>query len=362
MEADKTTLIDTQADVEGTLTGQGRPDPGPLQGRGHLTGRLHIGESSRVEAKVHGRLGRDRRGVQGRGQGQQPHPDREGPGPGQRRRPDPRGARRRPAERGGQLRGPAKPKPAAGPRPAPWPVSMLLRDVAERLGCELRGDGSVRVERVAAIEEAGPGDLTFVANPQVRLPPGRDPRHRRDRLAGGRDAAAEPALDEPLPRLRPRRGAAPPRSAARSRASTRRPQVDPSAVLGEDVHVGALVVIGRRVAGRRPHACCTPTSRSTRTSTIGDDCVLHSGVQVREGCRLGDRVIVQNGAVIGSRRLRLRQGRAGRYHEDPAARHRGDRGRRGDRRAHRDRPRRARARRGSAAAASSTTWCRSATR
>ena len=43
-------------------------------------------------------------------------------------------------------------------------MSMLLRDVAERLGCELRGDGSVVIERVAAIEQAGPGDLTFVAN------------------------------------------------------------------------------------------------------------------------------------------------------------------------------------------------------
>jgi UDP-3-O-[3-hydroxymyristoyl] glucosamine N-acyltransferase len=33
---------------------------------------------------------------------------------------------------------------------------------------------------------------------------------------------------------------------------------------------------------------------------VGADCVLHSGVHVRESCRLGQRVIVQNGAVIGA--------------------------------------------------------------
>jgi UDP-3-O-[3-hydroxymyristoyl] glucosamine N-acyltransferase len=33
---------------------------------------------------------------------------------------------------------------------------------------------------------------------------------------------------------------------------------------------------------------------------VGEECVLHSGVQVRERCRLGRRVIVQNGAVIGA--------------------------------------------------------------
>jgi len=32
---------------------------------------------------------------------------------------------------------------------------------------------------------------------------------------------------------------------------------------------------------------------------IGEDCLIHSAAQVREGCRLGDRVVVQNGAVIG---------------------------------------------------------------
>jgi len=33
---------------------------------------------------------------------------------------------------------------------------------------------------------------------------------------------------------------------------------------------------------------------------LGDDVTLHSGVSIREGCRIGNRVIIRNGAAIGS--------------------------------------------------------------
>jgi UDP-3-O-[3-hydroxymyristoyl] glucosamine N-acyltransferase len=35
-------------------------------------------------------------------------------------------------------------------------------------------------------------------------------------------------------------------------------------------------------------------------ATIGADCVLHSHVSIRERCTIGDRVVIQNGAVVGS--------------------------------------------------------------
>ena len=41
---------------------------------------------------------------------------------------------------------------------------MLLLELSARLGCAVRGDGSVEVRRVAGIEDAEPGDLTFVAS------------------------------------------------------------------------------------------------------------------------------------------------------------------------------------------------------
>jgi UDP-3-O-[3-hydroxymyristoyl] glucosamine N-acyltransferase len=92
--------------------------------------------------------------------------------------------------------------------------------------------------------------------------------------------------------------------------------VDPTAELGEGVHVGALAVIGARVrVGARtvihPHVVLY------REVQIGEDCLLHSGVHVREGCRLGHRVIVQNGAVIGADGFGFAKDDQGRYVKIP---------------------------------------------
>src|SRR5262245_60996538 len=41
---------------------------------------------------------------------------------------------------------------------------MKLGDLAAQLGCRFEGDAGIEIERVAAIELAGPGDVTFLAN------------------------------------------------------------------------------------------------------------------------------------------------------------------------------------------------------
>ena len=41
---------------------------------------------------------------------------------------------------------------------------MKLGELAERIGCRLDGDGAIDIVRVSGIQDAGPGDLTFVAN------------------------------------------------------------------------------------------------------------------------------------------------------------------------------------------------------
>jgi UDP-3-O-[3-hydroxymyristoyl] glucosamine N-acyltransferase len=188
---------------------------------------------------------------------------------------------------------------------------LILRDLASHLGCTLRGDGGVEIDRVAGIEDAGPGAVSFVANPRyLRL------------LASTRAAAVivRPEVDTPLPSLlcanpyltfaravsllHPREAPAP--------GIHPSAQVDPTAVLAEGVHVGALAVIGPRVRiGRgsviHPHVVLYPEVE------IGQGCVLHSAVQVREACRVGDRVIIQNGAVIGGDGFGFARDDEGRY-------------------------------------------------
>ena len=80
--------------------------------------------------------------------------------------------------------------------------------------------------------------------------------------------------------------------------------------------MGALAVVGARTrVGARsvlhPHVVLYDDV------TIGEDCLLHSGTQVREGCRLGDRVVVQNGAVIGGDGFGFAKDKDGRYHKFP---------------------------------------------
>ena len=47
-------------------------------------------------------------------------------------------------------------------------MDLPLSELAVRFGCELRGDPALRVRRVATLAGAGPGDLSFLANPQYR--------------------------------------------------------------------------------------------------------------------------------------------------------------------------------------------------
>src|SRR5262245_34359648 len=45
-------------------------------------------------------------------------------------------------------------------------VLVKLRELAERIDCRLEGDGDLDVHRVAGIQEAREGDVTFLANPK----------------------------------------------------------------------------------------------------------------------------------------------------------------------------------------------------
>lgn len=176
---------------------------------------------------------------------------------------------------------------------------MKLSELAERLGCLLEGDGEIDVARVATLEQAGAGDLTFLANPKYlsQLP------HTRASaiiLAPGVNGAPCAALRTPNPYLAFARATAllhpQPRPA---------PGVHPTAivardaVLEPDVSIGPYVVIGdgARIGARSIVHAHTVIGAG---ATLGPDCVVHARVSIRERVQIGARVVVQDGAVIGS--------------------------------------------------------------
>ena len=176
---------------------------------------------------------------------------------------------------------------------------MKLSDLATALGCRLEGDGTIDIVRVASLDAAGPGDVTFLSNPKyasklattrasaVIVNDGVDTAP----CAVLRTSQVYVAFANALEVLSP-----PPRPAPGISGLA---SVDPTARLGEGVSIGPFAVIGRgaQVGARtilHPHAVVGAGAQ------IGSDCVLHAHVSVREDVVLGDRVVLQDGAVVGS--------------------------------------------------------------
>jgi UDP-3-O-[3-hydroxymyristoyl] glucosamine N-acyltransferase len=176
---------------------------------------------------------------------------------------------------------------------------MKLGDLARLVEGELRGDPALEIDRVAALEDAGPGALSFFG----------DKRHAA--LAAGtratavlveRDAGPLPCATIVVPHayaafvrvvetlhppLRPAAGIHPTAVIAATA------HVGPEAAIGPWVVIGERVRVGR---GAVLHAGVVLYD----DVVIGDRATVHAHAVVREGCRLGDRVVLHAGAVIGS--------------------------------------------------------------
>jgi UDP-3-O-[3-hydroxymyristoyl] glucosamine N-acyltransferase len=181
---------------------------------------------------------------------------------------------------------------------------VKLSDLAGRLRCRLEGDGDVEIRRVAGIERAEPGDLTFIANPKYQ-PHLATTRASAVILARSASAGATRAAV-----LRPEPPDDPYLAFARALALLGdRPGppagIHPTSVIASDASIGETVSIGPFVTigagasiGARtvihPSVVIGPGAR------VGADCVVHSQVSIRERVIVGDRVIVHDGAVLGS--------------------------------------------------------------
>ena len=176
---------------------------------------------------------------------------------------------------------------------------MKLREIAERLACRLEGDGELEVHRVAGIEQAQPGDLTFLANLRY-VGSLRTTRATAVILAEDGPSAPCAMLRTAEPYLAFARAVTLFSNPARPAAGVDRlAAVASDAEIGEDVSIGPFVVIGSKVRVGNgtviyPNVCVGDETR------IGNDCVIHSNVAVRERVVIGHRVVIQNGAVIGS--------------------------------------------------------------
>lgn len=176
---------------------------------------------------------------------------------------------------------------------------MTLGELARRLECPVEGDAGIEIHRVAKIETAGPGEVTFLANSKYAAALASTKASAVIAADGITDApcavlrSANPYLTfaRAAQALSPERRAEPgvhPQAWVHAEA-----RVDPSASVGPFAVIGAGAQIGARTT-IHPHVVIGDDS------VIGPDCLIHAHVSIRERCTLGARVVVQNGAVIGS--------------------------------------------------------------
>jgi len=177
---------------------------------------------------------------------------------------------------------------------------LPLRRIAELVGGTLVGNPDTEITGISGIKEAGPGDITFVANPRY-LPLLQETGASAAVVGPGVKPANLPLVVVENPDLAFAKVVAlfGPETAAPS------PGLHPSAVLGEGVRLGegasvmALAVIDDGVE-IGPGTVIYPHVYIGRQARIGRDCILYPGVKVRERCILGDRVMIHSNTVVGS--------------------------------------------------------------
>jgi UDP-3-O-[3-hydroxymyristoyl] glucosamine N-acyltransferase len=194
-----------------------------------------------------------------------------------------------------------------------------VQEVAEFVQARLVGDGEVQLSGISSISSAAPGDLVFVEDEEHLEPAFQS---RASAVIAG-DFAAERANPKPLlvsaqPKLAFARAAQ-----LLCQRPLRKPGVHPSAIvhppgqLGDEVTIDERAVIGEGVQignGTWVGTACV----IGRHSSIGCHCELYPNVTIYPGVRLGDRVIVHSGAVLGSDGFGyVRDKASGRYEKFP---------------------------------------------
>jgi len=175
---------------------------------------------------------------------------------------------------------------------------MKLHALAETLGCRLAGSGDVEITGVAPVERAGPGQVTFLANPKY-VAKARGTKASAILVAEPLAGIGTACLVSENPYLDFARALAlfyqPPQPAPGIHPKA---WVAQSATVGENCSIGPFAVVGERVKIGR-NAVLHPHVVIYEGAEIGDDFLAHSHAAVREFCRIGDRVILQNGVVVG---------------------------------------------------------------
>ncbi|HLV88067.1 MAG TPA: UDP-3-O-(3-hydroxymyristoyl)glucosamine N-acyltransferase [Candidatus Sulfotelmatobacter sp.] len=194
---------------------------------------------------------------------------------------------------------------------------MKLSAIASALDLRIEnGSPDTEISGLNGIEQAGPGDLTFVSNPKYA------PAARTTRASAVIVAEDFPQITATMLRARN-----PYLSFARALELFHPPQpyaagVHPTAVVhstakvGAKAHIGPYVVIdeGVEIGANAVLLAHVVVYRGVR---IGDNFFAHAHSVIRENCHIGNNVILQNGVVVGGDGFGFAKTPEGKWHKIP---------------------------------------------
>jgi len=197
---------------------------------------------------------------------------------------------------------------------------MKLSELAAKLDCRLESATDVEITGVAGLEDAQPGQITFLANKRYT------PLLQTTRASAiFVDDNVSVARDPGQALLALARSSNPYLAFAKAIELFYKPPaytpsihstavISPSAKIGANAHIGPHCFVDENVLIGK-NAVLHSSVSIYRGVQIGDDFFAHSHSVVREFCRVGDRVILQNGAVIGADGLGFAKRKDGTWHK-----------------------------------------------
>lgn len=181
-------------------------------------------------------------------------------------------------------------------------MEFSIKQIADFLHAEIVGDETLKLNNLSKIEEGLPGTLTFLSNPKytnyIYTTKASACLVRRDFVPEHPLTTTLIKVDNPYECLAKLLTLV---ESYKKRKTGIHPTavIDPEATIGENVYIGAYVVIeaGVRVGD---NSYIYPQTFIDNNVTIGSDCILYSGVKIYDGCVLGNCCIIHSGAVIGA--------------------------------------------------------------
>jgi UDP-3-O-[3-hydroxymyristoyl] glucosamine N-acyltransferase len=197
-------------------------------------------------------------------------------------------------------------------------MKISIREIASLIDGKISGDDKLEISNVAKIEDAKPGELTFLylssyekyfpSTKACAIIVKKGFEKSRIDITYIETTSPEKAFFTIV-----RKYFSPPFSLT---------GIDPSAYIHPNAQIGNNTAIGKNVVVSAGSIIGKNTKIFHNTTLaedvqIGNNCLVHSNVSIRENCKLGNNVIVHSGTVIGSDGFGYSPNEKGEYEKIP---------------------------------------------